>query len=348
MEFQRKIELICEERGPDDEWGNRVKAKLALVSDLHAADAVYHKACCVNFRTNKQLPKCFQDNPEYKRTPGRTEDNNQASAFIKVAEYLEENDIQVTLSELVEKMKEFCPNPYSSVYMKKKLLEYFGDSIVITELNGTPNVVTLTKSVWSILQQFYKRLQKDTETEKRAIIDTAAKLIKSDIKLLEATKSRYPSSSDVASLQNNLQFVPESLQLLLKGIISEKENDLKVCSIGQALIQAARPRVLLAPLRIGLGIQMHHHFGSRFLIDTLNKMGFCSSYLKFKGLKPARQHAREFTCLKLEMDGLCNTLLTTLIIILEHLMVMVLSMEWVSLLALLRESPKRAPYTGYR
>lgn len=43
-------------------------------------------------------------------------------------------------------------------------------------------------------------------------------------------------------------------------------------------MQAVRPRVLLAPLHLGLGIQMHHHFGSKFLIDSLHAHGFCSSY----------------------------------------------------------------------
>ena len=58
----------------------------------------------------------------------------------------------------------------------------------------------------------------------------------------------------------------------------EKKADLKIASIGQAIIQAARPRVLIAPLQVGLAVQMHHHFGSQFLIDSLNSSGFCSSY----------------------------------------------------------------------
>ncbi len=53
---------------------------------------------------------------------------------------------------------------------------------------------------------------------------------------------------------------------------------MKIASIGQAIMQASRPRVLLAPLQFGLGVQMHHHFGSRFLIDALHCHGFCCSY----------------------------------------------------------------------
>ena len=48
--------------------------------------------------------------------------------------------------------------------------------------------------------------------------------------------------------------------------------------LGQALMQAARPRSLIMPLQIGLGMELHHHFASKFLIDTLSKLGFCKSY----------------------------------------------------------------------
>ena len=33
-------------------------------------------------------------------------------------------------------------------------------------------------------------------------------------------------------------------------------------------------------LKLGLGIQMHQHFGSKFLIDSLKKHGFCVPYKK--------------------------------------------------------------------
>ena len=34
----------------------------------------------------------------------------------------------------------------------------------------------------------------------------------------------------------------------------------------------------MAPLPLGLGVQLHHHFSSKFLVDTLYSHGFCSSY----------------------------------------------------------------------
>ena len=56
------------------------------------------------------------------------------------------------------------------------------------------------------------------------------------------------------------------------------KQSLKTASIGQATMQAARPRDLIVPLQLGLGIQMHHQFSSIFLVDSLNHHGFSSSY----------------------------------------------------------------------
>ena len=57
-----------------------------------------------------------------------------------------------------------------------------------------------------------------------------------------------------------------------------KQKSVPLASIGQAIMQQVRPETLIVPLQLDLGIQMHQHFGPRFLIDSLNKHGFCVSY----------------------------------------------------------------------
>ena len=69
-----------------------------------------------------------------------------------------------------------------------------------------------------------------------------------------------------------------NLEKLLEGLIIGKGAKMKIASIGQGIMQAARPRVLLAPLQFGLGVQMHHHYASHFLIDSLHYHGFCCSF----------------------------------------------------------------------
>ena len=84
------------------------------------------------------------------------------------------------------------------------------------------------------------------------------------------------------SIESNLDYIPDCLKLLLRTLFIEANADMKIASIGQAVIQASRPRVLITPLQIGLGVQMHHHFSSKFLVDTLYRLGFCSSYTEIK------------------------------------------------------------------
>lgn len=107
---------------------------------------------------------------------------------------------------------------------------------------------------------------------------TAAKLITSDIKNLDASNTNYPCSGEMSSVDQALEFIPNLLQVFLKNIFVGKDISLKLASIGQAIIQAARPKAVIAPLQLGLGVQMHHHFASKFLIDSLSSHGFCSPY----------------------------------------------------------------------
>ena len=166
---------------------------------------------------------------------------------------------------------------YSYPHMQQKLKEHFGSKIIQTEINGKPNIVTFRSKAQEVLCDFYRQRDRDSEKDKLRIIKAAARLIKDDIKGMKASYSNYPVMNDLKS-ETSMNFLPESLRVLLTDIFVGKDVQFKVSSIGQAVMQAARPRVLLAPLQFGLGVQLHHHFASRFLIDTLHKHGFCCSY----------------------------------------------------------------------
>ena len=79
-------------------------------------------------------------------------------------------------------------------------------------------------------------------------------------------------------VKKHVDFPPLTLKLLLEGILFGKNADIKLASIGQAIVQSAQPRVILAPLQVGLAVQLHHSFASRFLLDMLHWLGFCSFY----------------------------------------------------------------------
>ena len=117
-EFRDKIVEICRHRGSDDKWGQEVHCRIQYNQDLFAKDVVYHIKCNVNFSTFKQIPRFFQTAEV--RSAGKPIDEERHQAFLRVAEYLKENDNeQLTLSDLCEKMRDYLPSAEKEIYSER-------------------------------------------------------------------------------------------------------------------------------------------------------------------------------------------------------------------------------------
>ena len=66
-------------------------------------------------------------------------------------------------------------------------MEYFGDHIFFTELPGRPNLVCF-EDMASFLLNKLREMKKQTSID---IVTTAAKIIKSDLRVLTCNKSDY-------------------------------------------------------------------------------------------------------------------------------------------------------------
>ena len=148
-------------------------------------------------------------------------------------------------------------NPYSHVYMKQKLWEYYSDRIVISESKGKSSIVTLRSSVGEILREYHSRSQNLSPEElKKEILKAAAKFIKSDIKSSSFNTDRvtFCKLDDLTS-DSALESLLESLQYV--EMFVGKQNERKVAAIGPSIMQCVRPRAIVAPLQIGFAVQMH-------------------------------------------------------------------------------------------
>ena len=159
-------------------------------------------------------------------------------AFQGVIEYLEENDDeQITVTDLVTHMATLLQNPdsepYSPKWMKKKLQEKYEDEIVFTEINGKSNVATFCSQAKKILHTFYENSKRDTNTEqeKQEIITAAAKLIKEDIKNTVSDHETYPDLSQLSDASECLAYLPNSLKTLLDSLILTKSSMFKKASL---------------------------------------------------------------------------------------------------------------------
>ena len=210
-----------------------------FVQDLPAADAVYHSMCSINFRTGKQKPQIFQKSTKPRASKckkiagsGRPRDSKKYEAFQAVAEYIEMNDDeQVTVSDLINKMKEYLEDtdtePYSFPHMKNELKRHFQDRIVISEIDGKQNIVTLKTTASKILYNFHQQTRQGECDEKKYIIEAAAKFIKQDIRDISQTKDTYPSVEDL-STDTAMQFLPSSLLQLLNILLCAKDSRSKL------------------------------------------------------------------------------------------------------------------------
>ena len=98
----------------------------------------------------------------------------------------------------------------------------------------------------------YKLKIKSEET-KEDIAIAAAKIIKAELRELDKTGNMYPTIDEISNIESNKEWVPDSLQLLLQHLVP---TTLKQISIGQCNTQASRPRSIICPIVLGLGIQL--------------------------------------------------------------------------------------------
>ena len=82
------MELLCSQRGPGDKWNETVKGRIESAQDLHAADAVYHQQCNINFRTGRNISWTFQSHgSDGENKKGRAEYEDRLTAFFKAISY---------------------------------------------------------------------------------------------------------------------------------------------------------------------------------------------------------------------------------------------------------------------
>ena len=78
---------------------------------------------------------------------GGPEDVAWAEAFTQVVRYCAENDEQITITDLCEKLKEYLngDTPYTEKYVRMKLESHFGEDVIPTGILGKRNAEKILK-----------------------------------------------------------------------------------------------------------------------------------------------------------------------------------------------------------
>ena len=272
-EVEKTVKDRIAARG-NDPWAVAVNGRIQYaLGDLHAENAAYHAQCYKNFCNGQDIPRKYMPVEPSSCKRGRPVDTRTEELYSKAVNFLLEKsreDEMVTVSDLQNIME----NSLTTRWIQSRLQADFPD-LMIANILGRENVITFRTTARKLLSDFSLKNKTDTGSEKISLIQTAARMIKEEIKAKEFDSTMYPT---FCKEELSTSYLTPLLDLFLKELITSNGNLTKRAAIGQSIMQCCRPRSLLCPIQVGLGVQMHSMFGSRMLIDLLHKLGYSVSY----------------------------------------------------------------------
>jgi len=177
-------------------------------------------------------------------------------SFEKLCDWLEVNDFELlTLQDIVKKADDLAcgSNVYTDQYLKQKLLQRYGDHIQFCEVRGRQNVVCWKEMAAYIVSEKWYEDQKHDKMEN--IVITAAKLLKAAIREANYKKDVYPTCNDVSDTQRAREWLPNLLRTFLDTLICPEG---KKIALGHNIVQAVRPRSVIAPIPFAVGVTVDH------------------------------------------------------------------------------------------
>ena len=110
-------------------------------------------------------------------------------------------------------------------WFKQKLLNHYGEDILITSSFGHEDIICFRDSAFSILRKRWTE-EIDAQTNDEVILDMAAGIIRDKIRLMNCDTSTYPSFSQ----RHEDKIIPKELNRFLHSLIRSKSDD-QLCSL---------------------------------------------------------------------------------------------------------------------
>ena len=178
---------------------------------------------------------------------------------------------------------------FSENWLQEKLVSYYGEDFIVVKNPGRHNIICFKSFANKVLRTQWKEDFLDFADKKERIIDMAAMYILDDIRTTFYDLSEYPSFSNWYEIED---VITPSLVRFLRGITKTKSDiqqvsNRQICSIGHALISAARPRSFISSLLLDITTYINQNFASKELINILSSLSFSESYKELKKLHDA-------------------------------------------------------------
>lgn len=137
LKFTESIRSNIEKR--NDDWAQRVEDRIQGTDLLNA---FYHKDCNINFQNCKSIP--LRHGVSIPKKVGRPQNESRNAAFSKIIVLMETEIGRIfSIIDLVELMQEECGKTIENRYEKQKLVEHFGENLVIVSNEGKLDLLAL-------------------------------------------------------------------------------------------------------------------------------------------------------------------------------------------------------------
>lgn len=257
--FKEAIEHKCAER--NDAWADAVMGRLAGVhSDLHAADAQYHKDCYSKFM-NLRNQSAQQ---ESKRCPNPDEDKalkmtinimNQDKSHVWTSVELYDLYIGFDVPHATLSRRQFISN----------LLKYMGSEVIEMKIEGCASLIGFRE------QLPYKLIQTEEASDD---VDWLVETIVEECKSIPITRDFYDLGQ--FTQESSLKLTSPTLLSLISKLVSNGVVTRSSHSIAQSIQSHVTKST--TPTTLGLALKLHHQFGSKKLITILNEYGYIATY----------------------------------------------------------------------
>ena len=284
--------------------------RMLAYPDLFAYDGKYHRSCYAGYISERNIQAAtrkvkheISEDPFEKGFRSFCEEVEH-SMFSGMKEVLHLSDLNERFIEILRSAGVPDPDSYRSWKLKDKLKGHFGDRLIFISQSGKSDLVCpKTLSLGDVLIQVNKLHLKyaddgsiefacdsnnECDLNDLSILHRAAGVICKNIANVSFISDCYPSSEDLC-MEKCVVFVPSPLIDFITWCTSKKAYDNVTCNIDERgddnLLKILAichiiglNNNIATPISFGLGIRMHHKFGSRHLIKTLHGLGYSIPY----------------------------------------------------------------------
>ena len=251
LTFREQLEYTCKERG--DGWSSEVSLRLSGVSgDLHASDAQNHAHCYNKFRKTATAMS---------RQPCKPEEE----ALRAIVDNVNDNKTSTwTTSDLYE-LYVSASGTLSKKQMITNITKYFGAEVITMHIEGCESVLGMRASMGILV----KTMGGDGDEE----LDKLVRQIQT-----ESLATQRLHDYDLRNFQYTkiIESTSPTLLRLISCLVSGGRINKQALTLAQCVEQHISGNTNQTTL--GLAVKLHHKYGSRELIQTLNEHGITASY----------------------------------------------------------------------